>query len=102
MAEFDSTIFSEATTYTPTTATLVLTFSDGVDATLTDTVALDPEWTAALFKAIRHGNHGFLFLDGCLPANSPELRPESQHILERRRPVEAHRFQNWLKHKPAV
>lgn len=99
MAEFDPTIFSEATTYTPTTATLTLTFSDGVDATLTDTITLDAEWTAAFLKCIRTGDV-FTRADGCLPVGSPELRPESKHHFMRQRAVAASRFQGWLKRKP--
>ncbi|MDY0280761.1 MAG: hypothetical protein RBR35_09395 [Salinivirgaceae bacterium] len=98
MAEFDPTIFSEATTYTPTGATLVLTFTDGTD-TFEDTVELDPEWVAVFLKCIRTGDV-FTRADGCLPVDSPELRSESKHHFMRQRAVAASRFQGWLKRKP--
>ena len=101
MAEFDVVNFTEATDYTPSTATLVLTFSDGIDGTLTDTVVLDGEWAAAFLKSIRSGNV-FIRADGCLPPGSPELRPESKHHLQRQRTVDKASFQNWLLRKPAV
>ena len=101
MAEFDVLNFTEATDYTPTTATLTLTFSDGIDGTLTDSIVLDAEWTAAFIKSIRTGNL-FIRADGALPPGSPELRPESKHHLQRQRPVDTASFRNWLLRKPVV
>ena len=100
MAEFDSNTFSETTDYTPTSATIVLNFSDG-ETEYSDTVQLDAEWTAGFLKSIRTGNL-FLRLDGSLPPGSPELRPESRHHMEKKRAHDPATFKNWLLRKPAV
>lgn len=100
MAEFDSNTFSEATDYTPTSATIQLTFSDGTNE-FTDTVQLDAEWVAGFLKSLRTGNL-FLRLDGSLPPGSPELRPESKHHTEKKRSHSLETFKNWLQRKPAV
>ena len=41
-------------------------------------------------------------LDNCLPEGSPELKPNSKHIFERKRPRSRESFKNWLKDKPTV
>ena len=98
MAEFDPQTFNETTSYTPTTATLVLSFTDGT-TTHQDTLQLDAEWVASFIRAVRAGDV-FIRADGCLPVDSPELRPESKHHFMRQRAVAASRFQGWLKRKP--
>ena len=101
MAEFDVSTFSEAKDYSPTAAVLCIVANDGT-TDFEDTISLDPEWCAALIKAIRQGNQGLFMLDGCLPANSPELKPNSKHIFERKRPRSRESYKNWLQFKPAV
>ena len=100
MAEFDSNNFNETTDYTPTSATIVLNFSDG-ETEYSDTVQLDAEWVAGFLKNIRTGNM-FLRADGSLPPGSPELRPETKHHLEKKRPHPVATFKGWLQRKPAV
>lgn len=100
MAEFVSGNYDENTVYTPEGAVLIVTFNDGVTS-YTDTVTLDPKWGAALIKAIRAGNT-HKRLDGCLPAGSAELRPESKHDMECVRELAPREYQYWLSRKPAA
>ena len=100
MAEFDSSTFNETTNYEPVSATIQLTFSDGTNE-FTDTVQLDAEWVAGFLKNIRTGNM-FIRADGSLPPGSPELRPETKHHLEKKRPHTVATFRGWLSRKPAV
>lgn len=101
MAEFNPQTFDETVDYTPTAAVLCIVANDGT-TDFEDTISLDPEWCAALIKAIRQGNQGLFMLDNCLPEGSPELKPNSKHIFERKRPRSRESFKNWLKDKPTV
>ena len=77
MAEFDVSTFSEAKDYSPTAAVLCIVANDGT-TDFEDTISLDPEWCAALIKAIRQGNQGLFMLDGCLPAKQPRIEAQQQ------------------------
>lgn len=100
MAEFDSNNFNETTDYSPTSATLQLTFLDGTTEH-TDTVVLDGQLAEGFLKSLRTGNL-FLHLDGSLPPGSPELREESRHHMEKKRAHDPVTFRGWLSRKPAV
>ncbi len=100
MAEFVPGTYAEATTYTPSAASLVVTFTNGVDPTLTDTVALDPEWACFLIKTIRDSDRSLIELHGCVPANSTQVKAKGAGFLKKQRSMAVSSFGRWLKHKP--
>lgn len=99
MAEFDSTTYNEATTYTPQSATIQLTFSDGTTEH-TDTVELNPIWAAALIKRIRANAGDHITVHGSLPSTSNEVAAGSPKLD--RGLIDQGKYQEWLANKPAA
>ena len=100
MAEFVAANYDEAVDYVPVLASLIITFTDGGIA-FEDSVQLDAEWACSMMKAIRHGD-SLLHLDGCLPAGSNELRPESKHVFGKQHGLNPIAWRGWLARKPAA
>ena len=101
MKEFNVVNFSESVRYTPTAATVQVTFLDEDGTEFTDTVHLSPRWAASLIKAIREPGISRIGLDQCLPSDAKDVHPSDQHFLLDRGSLPYGNWQFWLRNKPA-
>jgi len=97
--EFKAENYDSSVDYQPIRASLQLIFSDGCRE-FTDTIDLNPCWTARFIKTLRGKESMYLYLGQALPQGSPELNHHNRRVLEARTNISSKQFRGWLRDKP--
>lgn len=93
MAEVTDYTLQQETEAVPAAATIQITLGNGD----TDTVELNPEWAAMLFKRMRaNGGTSDISIYGLVPDGSPEAHARNQHIIIPKGHITPADWKNWL------